>query len=190
MAKVEIKPIPGIDNYFAGDDGRIYKKSKRGHLQLQGSENYGYRIVKVVRHGRYFTLRVHRLVYEAWKGPIRDGFEIDHINGNKSDNRPCNLDLVTHSENIKRAARAGHFECDSVRVIPDGHEDIHQDYYSVNECIRELNLIHHRAKIFEHLRKHAFYHDDALGLTIKYIVRKPCETKARNLRYVNLKQTP
>ncbi len=190
MENVSIRPIPGIENYFAGDDGRIYKKSRRGYLQLQGCDNYGYRLVKIIRQGRYFTVRAHRLVYEAWKGPIQEGYEIDHINGDKSDNRPCNLDLVTHSENIKRAARAGCFDCDSVRVIPDGLEEFHQEFYSTNECIRTLGLQHHRAMIFEHLRKHTCYHDDELGITIKYKLRRPCETKARNLRYVNLKQTP
>lgn len=46
------------------------------------------------------TAYVHRLVYEAFIGEIRDGMEIDHINTIRTDNRLENLRVVTHKENI------------------------------------------------------------------------------------------
>ena len=42
---------------------------------------------------------VHRIIYETFVGPIPDGYEIDHINAIKTDNRLENLRCVTHKEN-------------------------------------------------------------------------------------------
>lgn len=46
-------------------------------------------------------MRVHRLVYETFVGEIPQGYEIDHIEGNKEDNRLEMLRCVTHEENMK-----------------------------------------------------------------------------------------
>jgi hypothetical protein len=43
----------------------------------------------------------HRVVWEMHNGEIKDGYEIDHINGIGTDNRIENLRIVSHSENMK-----------------------------------------------------------------------------------------
>jgi len=45
------------------------------------------------------TWRSHRFVWEYFNGKIPEGLEIDHINGDKTDNRLENLRLVTPIEN-------------------------------------------------------------------------------------------
>ena len=45
----------------------------------------------------------HRFVYEVFLGPIPKCFEVDHINGIKSDNRVKNLQLLTHNQNIAKS---------------------------------------------------------------------------------------
>lgn len=42
----------------------------------------------------------HRLVWEQVNGPIPEGFDVDHINGDKHDNRLENLRLATRSQNM------------------------------------------------------------------------------------------
>lgn len=72
------------------------------------------RIDKVTRNvgtrsgNGYVHLRVngtfrlaHRLIWEHVNGPIPKGMHIDHINGQKSDNRISNLRLATPSENAQ-----------------------------------------------------------------------------------------
>ena len=46
----------------------------------------------------------HLLVWEAFRGKT-EGMVINHINGNKQDNRLINLEEVTHQENMLKAAR-------------------------------------------------------------------------------------
>lgn len=57
-------------------------------------------------YGRLFhqgqTRSAHRLAYEAWVGPIPDGLEIDHLCRVKSCVKPCHLEPVTHTENMRR----------------------------------------------------------------------------------------
>ena len=49
--------------------------------------------------------RLHRLVWEAFKGEIPKGYVIDHKNADKKDNRLDNLQLLTHQENALKYHR-------------------------------------------------------------------------------------
>lgn len=55
------------------------------------------------KDGKYKHRSVHRTVWEAFNGQIPKGFEINHINLNRQDNRLENLELATHQQNIKHA---------------------------------------------------------------------------------------
>lgn len=45
---------------------------------------------------------MQRLVYQAFKGDIPKGMCVDHINNDSLDNRPENLQLLTHKQNINK----------------------------------------------------------------------------------------
>lgn len=59
------------------------------------------------RGGTSIHLYAHRVIWETVNGPIPEGLEIDHLNGNKSDNRVRNLEAVTKSQNVLRALALG-----------------------------------------------------------------------------------
>ena len=51
------------------------------------------------------TVLLHRFVYECYHGIILDGLVIDHCNDDRTDNRLCNLQVVTPKENNIKAAK-------------------------------------------------------------------------------------
>ena len=59
----------------------------------------GYQRVCLCKKGKKKHHRVATLVYEAFVGLVPEGMEIDHINGDNTDNRLNNLRVCTHKEN-------------------------------------------------------------------------------------------
>lgn len=78
-----------------------------GTLRRLVVDQYGYITVAMSAGGIRHTEFVHGLVAAAFIGPRPHGMEVNHKNGNKSDNRPCNLEYVTPSENARHAIRTG-----------------------------------------------------------------------------------
>ena len=54
---------------------------------------------------RKWRMKEHRFVWMKAHGDIPDGMVIDHINGNKRDNRLENLQCITQKQNMQRALR-------------------------------------------------------------------------------------
>lgn len=69
----------------------------------------GYHIAKLRRDGKERSISIHKLVYLHFVGYLPKGLEIDHIDGNRINNIPCNLEAVTHKENIIRAVKRGSY---------------------------------------------------------------------------------
>ena len=67
----------------------------------------GYLRVCVTCGGAQVHFMAHRIVWVSVNGPVQTGEQIDHLNGNKTDNRLCNLEAVAGRENMRRAARDG-----------------------------------------------------------------------------------
>lgn len=112
----EWRAIPGYSGYEASDLGRIrsvdrvvisIRKTGPKELKWKGrilkqNNSRGYRTVCV--DGDRRSHGVHRLVAFTFIGPCPTDYQVDHINYNRIDNRPCNLEYVTAQENMRRAS--------------------------------------------------------------------------------------
>lgn len=72
---------------------------------LKGISHKGYLGVKLGHPDALFG--VHQAVAMAFHGMPPANTVVDHIDGNKHNNRPENLEYVTNSENVKRQYRNG-----------------------------------------------------------------------------------
>ena len=63
--------------------------------------------------GKYFQrkgVRLHRVVWEHYNGPVPDGFHIHHVNNDRADNRLENLECLSSREHLggKHGEESGH----------------------------------------------------------------------------------
>lgn len=88
-----------FSNYSVDTQGNILntKREKKLNSTLDGS---GYPQVKLYKDGIGYPFHVHKVVYVTFNGEVPQGYEIDHINGIKTDNRLENLRCVTHKDNV------------------------------------------------------------------------------------------
>lgn len=88
-----------FNSYQANRDGQI-RNEKSGRIMKPYRQKTGYVFVCLQHNGKSYTKTVHRLVWEAFNGPIPEGMDVNHINEDKTDNRLENLNLMTRKENI------------------------------------------------------------------------------------------
>ena len=86
--------------------GRPYEVSTDGAVRnmqtgraLKPWKVRGYLYVRLCSNSQAASFSVHRLVLEAFVGPCPDGYQCDHINRIRDDNRLENLRWVTPKEN-------------------------------------------------------------------------------------------
>jgi hypothetical protein len=80
-------------------EGLIDRAFKNGTVRRRiGTDNGDGHLVIKTPAGKKL---VHRLLWESVYGSIPEGYELDHINGNRKDNRIDNLRCVTRTQNAQ-----------------------------------------------------------------------------------------
>ena len=98
----EWRPVVGFEHlYEVSNHGRV----RRIQRPMRPGRLHGYLFVTLSRKGVYTKGSIHRLVAEAFIGPIPGKMEVNHLNGVRDDNRVENLEIVTHAENVRHARR-------------------------------------------------------------------------------------
>lgn len=64
-------------------------------------------------------MRAHRIVYIAVHGEIPRGLVINHLDGNKANNSPSNLEAVTQGGNVRHRHRIGEYRGFAPGELPD-----------------------------------------------------------------------
>ena len=132
------KKVPSIDKYLVNENGEVFSLRSAKKLTLQRKHG-GYIYVALTIDGKLKLVPVHRMVCEAFNGPGPvEGYQVDHINGDRADNRPCNLEWVSPSTNVRRG------KSKPVRAIsPSGETITFSHLAMVKACGFNVNAISH-----------------------------------------------
>ena len=111
-----------IDTVIVLENGKVYRELKDKCRLIKGTlRNNGYLQLTIKNK----TIKVHRLVIEAFKG--KSDLTVDHIDGNKLNNSLDNLQYLTREENLIKSI-----------AIPIYYDNV--EYRSTNELARKLNV--------------------------------------------------
>ena len=91
--------------YYISDEGDLFRKNGK-KMKIRYTPG-GYAQLCLRIHKKPVYVYTHRAVYEAFRGEIPEGLEINHIDGNKLNNKLTNLELTTRMENIKHSWEHG-----------------------------------------------------------------------------------
>ena len=95
--------IYGFPDYYVTSDGNIWS-NKSHKLLIPTPNSTGYLTVSLQANGKQFTKKLHRLVAEAFV-PNDDPAHkttVDHIDGDKTNNRADNLQWLSRAANIRK----------------------------------------------------------------------------------------
>lgn len=135
----DIGNVRSIDRMIFRSKGKPF--IKKGKVLRAGTDTNGYYYVSLYKHGIPRHESVHRLVAISFldnpnKYPI-----VNHINEDKKDNRPCNLEWCTEKYNtnygngISRKVNSRIKNNRPFMCIENG-----KTYINQNECARELQI--------------------------------------------------
>lgn len=130
------KPIPGYEGlYDASNLGRIrstpgkvtsnarYSRREWASRIMREKTNghRGDRRICLWKDGKEKTHLVARLVASAWHGDPDEGMTVNHINGDPTDNRACNLEWLSLQENIRHGFANGLYGsvCKMITLVDD-----------------------------------------------------------------------
>lgn len=130
------------------DTGKVYGTRGPGGTKIDEPRELGflhpsgYVHVNLSAGGNKKQVRAHRIIYQAAYGEIPDGCVIDHINGDKSDNRLCNLQMMTAEGNSRKAKMDGAYlsgdDNPRSKINSDIRTQIVHEYANGNTTYRKL----------------------------------------------------
>lgn len=109
--KEKWKPIKGFEGrYEVSDRGRVRSLPRRyspglNYLRPKLEKDGYLEVTLCCKDCKRHYFKVHRLVYQAFVGPLDPNLQINHENGRKNDNRVKNLVQMTRVENVQHAIR-------------------------------------------------------------------------------------
>lgn len=103
-------PVIGYEDcYLISDKGRLVRISGHGNAKTPcwkiriPAIKYGYTNYHLCKNGVRRYHRAHKMVWEAFRGPIPKGKELNHIDSDRANPALSNLELMTRSENAAYA---------------------------------------------------------------------------------------
>lgn len=103
----EFRPVVSADRYLVSNLGRVFSTIRSGRFLSQTVSPQGYRYVSLMIGDTPVKTLVHRIVAEAFVGGRSADFVVNHLNGDKLDNRAINLEWCSYGANNEHARSEG-----------------------------------------------------------------------------------
>lgn len=132
------RTIPSFPAYSASNYGRIRNDATGRILHTYFDSTRRYLTVTLHKDCKQVTQRVHRLIAEAFLGGPHPGLDVNHIDGDKTNNCIENLEWCTRAENARHAVSTGLRKGPrrkEVRIIETG-----EIFESVRACARYFGV--------------------------------------------------
>jgi hypothetical protein len=120
------KQIDGYEGYYEVSNAGIVRSVDRNIVRKDGSvchragkdkaltpDKDGYLTVKLSKNGVDTRVAVHSLVAAAFVDGRFDGAEVNHKDFDRTNNNACNLEWVSHCDNVKYTIEAGRHVCNA-----------------------------------------------------------------------------
>lgn len=96
------KDIEGYEGLYQVSNVGQVKSLKRNKILKSGKTKKGYLQISLYKDGKRKLFLIHRLVAAAFLPNEEELPQVDHVNGNKTDNRASNLQWISHVENLRK----------------------------------------------------------------------------------------
>lgn len=93
--------FPSNTAYSVNQSGQVRREADSLHILVPTRLKSGYLQLSIGGKKKY----VHRMVCSSFYGKIEPGYEPDHLNGTRDDNRIENLEVVSHKVNCQRRGK-------------------------------------------------------------------------------------
>jgi hypothetical protein len=100
--------VPGYEGeYKASPDGEILSLKKVPKKIKPLIDKFGYASVYLCLKGKAKRVKIHRIIASIFLDGFKPLVPVNHINGNKADNRAANLEMTTALKNMRHASMIG-----------------------------------------------------------------------------------
>lgn len=148
------KPLKEFPIYEVNQHG-IIRNRKTKHIKKVRTDSWGYHQVGLSKgiRGKSHSKTVHRLVADTFYDGDHSNMQVNHIDGNKTNNYIGNLEFVTGSENVKHAydtglrkPSGGRGPIRKIRIVENGMvfnnmaecaKYVHGDSGNICRCVNE-----------------------------------------------------
>lgn len=133
----EWKPVVNYNGIFRNkysisNFGEV--KNNKGEIIKPYTNEYGYDFL--ILHNCFVShnIKIHQLVTEAFLGKKPKGYDVDHIDGNKHNNRVDNLRYISHKANVKKS-------CDKPILQYTLNGEFINRYNSITEASKAIGVV-------------------------------------------------
>ncbi len=166
--------IKELEQYYSiTEHGEVYSKLRERYLRPY-LNNFGYFYYSLKTDSGRDQFSCHSLVAAKFIGPRPEGYDIDHIDGEKGNNHYTNLQYLTRSQNVRKDYASGKRVCywkgqvkpspsletrmlmadakkKPVKVVYNGVTTV---YDSIDHCAKSLGW--YREKVYRALKQYTY----------------------------------